>query len=147
MGCMLGPGSGSGSSSGVGWPAVVAHADWGSDPRKRQVAVASLVRHAAASPRYRVVSLEPAPSGRGGDGDLLEELQVRSGPSQALVGFDFSIGLPRAYAAAAGVASFPEFLDAVGSPPWQDIERVAESPDEIGLHRPFYPRRPGGTSR
>jgi hypothetical protein len=157
MGCMLGSGSGSGSGSRSGsgsgadwpavvaadWPAVIAHADWGSDPRKRQVAVASLAR-TGASPRYEVVLLEPAPDGR--DGDLLEELQG-CGPGQAFVGFDFTIGLPRAYAAAAGVHSFPEFLDSVGSPPWQDFERVAESPGEIGLYRPFYPRRPGGTSR
>jgi hypothetical protein len=140
MGCMLARGS------GADWPAVVAHADWGSDPRKRQVAVASLAR-TGTSPRYRVVSLEPAPCGHDGGSDLLEELQARYGPGQALVGFDFSIGLPRAYAAAAGVDSFPEFLDALGSPPWQDFERVAESPDEIGLYRPFYPRRPGGTRR
>jgi hypothetical protein len=64
-----------------------------------------------------------------------------------MVGFDFPIGLPRAYAAVAGISSFPQFLDVLGSPPWEEFDVVARRPSEITLHRPFYPAVPGGTKR
>jgi hypothetical protein len=64
-----------------------------------------------------------------------------------MIGFDFPIGLPRAYAAAAGISSFPRFLDLLGSPPWEEFDVVARRPSEITLHRPFYPAVPGGTKR
>jgi hypothetical protein len=64
-----------------------------------------------------------------------------------MVGFDFPLGLPRAYAAAAGISSFPRFLDVLGSPPWQEFDVVARRAGEITLHRPFYPAAPGGTRR
>jgi hypothetical protein len=116
---------------------LVAHADWGSDRRKRVVATA---RRTAG--RYRVVSLAAAP-----DGDLLADLADRYRPFRAVLGFDFPIGLPRAYAAAAGVRSFPAFLGELGASPWLDFERVAAQPGEISLDRPFYPARPGGSRR
>ncbi len=125
-------------------PAIVAHADWGCDPRKRQVAVAELTAASRWRPRYEVVSLAPAPSH---PADLFDVLAAGAGGDRALVGFDFTIGLPRAYAAAVGVTSFPVFLDLIGSWPWQEFEDVAERAADIGLHRPFYPRRPGGTRR
>jgi hypothetical protein len=127
-------------------PPVIAHADWSLDPAKRLVAVARLVA-GGGQPRYRVVSLAPAPAGPPGAGDLLDALLADAAGGAALVGFDFPIGLPRAYAAAVGAGFFPEFLARLGSPPWQEFERVAERPGEISLFRPFYPQRPGGTSR
>lgn len=130
-------------------PAVIAHADWGCDPRKRVLAVASLATApASAGPRYEVVSLAAAPGGDPGSAtDLFSELSRSYPRGRSLVGFDFTIGLPRAYAAAAGVESFPAFLRLIGTGPWADFERVAERPGEIRLHRPFYPQRPGGTNR
>jgi hypothetical protein len=116
---------------------LVAHADWGSDPRKRLVATA---RRTAG--RYQIVSLAAAP-----DGDLLADLADRYRPFRAVLGFDFPIGLPRAYAAAVGAPSFPDFLGQLGAPPWLEFERVAGQPAEISLRRPFYPARPGGTRR
>jgi hypothetical protein len=116
---------------------LVAHADWGSDPPKRVVATAR-----RAADRYRVVSLAAAP-----DGDLLTDLDERYRPFHAVIGFDFPIGLPRAYAAAVGARSFPDFLGQLGAPPWLDFDRVASQPAEISLGRPFYPARPGGTRR
>ncbi len=87
-------------------PAVIAHADWGTDRRKRQVAMARLVPGTAGSgPRYLVTSLAPAPDALGQEGDLLQELRVAALPGQAMVGFDFPIGLPRAYAKAAGISA------------------------------------------
>jgi hypothetical protein len=127
---------------GARLPAVVAHADWGCEPRKRQVAVAELTAGSAGRSRYEVVSVAPAPSH---GTDLFDVLG--GGPGRSLVGFDFTIGLPRDYAAAAGVTSFPAFLDLIGSGPWREFEHVAERPGDISPHRPFYPARPGGTRR
>jgi hypothetical protein len=129
-------------------PAVIAHADWGTDRRKRQVATARLVPGTAnLGPRYVVNSLAPAPDALEPHSDLLQELRASASPGQAMVGFDFPIGLPRAYARAAGISSFPEFLDAVGSPPWEEFGVIARHRDEITLRRPFYPYAPGGARR
>jgi hypothetical protein len=64
-----------------------------------------------------------------------------------LAGFDFPIGVPRAYADAAGISDFVPFLRALGSPPWDQFYSVARRPEEISVSRPFYPFRPGGTSQ
>lgn len=124
-------------------PSVVAHADWSVDRSKRLMAIARLVPGSG----YRVVSLAAAPDGRGGDGALFQVLGDMSHPGRSVVGFDFPIGLPSKYAAAAGIGSFPEFLDTFGSPPWREFDVVAERPSQIALRRPFYPSRPGGTRR
>jgi len=130
-------------------PAVIAHADWGITPRKRQLAMARLTTRRAG---YRVVSVAPAPAGQPPQGDLFRYLSAAAEPGQAMAGFDFPIGLPLAYAKAAGISSFPDFLAAVGSPsspssPWREFATVAAHRDEITLHRPFYPDKPGGTER
>ena len=77
---------------------IVALADWGVDRRKRWVAIATgSVRDgwSAATPR-------PMPDGR----SLRSQLGVRP-DEQLVVGFDFPIGLPRAYADRAGVGRVP----------------------------------------
>lgn len=125
------------------WPSLVAHADWGVDRRKRQVAVARLRRTGDARGCYVVESLGPA----GDEHEFFSQLRRAAGPGQAMIGFDFPIGLPRRYAAAAGIRSFPAFLDALGTPPWQSFYLVASQPDEITLYRPFYPMRPGSSRR
>jgi hypothetical protein len=94
-----------------------------------------------------VTSLTPVPDSGGPEGDLLQRLAAAAAPGQAVAGFDFPIGLPRAYAEAAGILSFPEFLDLLSSPPWQEFSTVAGQASEITLGRPFYPARPGGTRR
>lgn len=133
----------------MGLPAVVAHADWGAAPRKRQVAVARLAaggeRVAGHLAGYVITSLARAP-GSGATG-LLDGLAAAASPGLAMAGFDFAIGLPRAYARAAGIPSFPEFLDVLGSPPWEEFGLVAAQASEVALGRPFYPARPGGTRR
>ena len=129
-------------------PAIIAHADWGTAPRKRQLATARLLPDGAC---YQVVSVAPAPIGQGTQDDLFHRLRAAAEPGQAMVGFDFPIGLPAAYARAVGISSFPEFLDAFASPPppppWQEFATIARHRDEITLHRPFYPDKPGGTRR
>src|SRR5262249_27886021 len=124
-------------------PSVLAHADWSVDRSKRLMAIATLVPGSG----YGVVSLAAAPDGRGGDGDLFQVLGDMSHPGRSVVGFDFPIGLPSKYAAAAGIGSLPEFLDTFGSPPWREFDVVAERPSQIALRRPFYSSRPGGTRR
>jgi hypothetical protein len=126
------------------WPSLVAHADWGTDWRKRQVAVARLRRAGgAAHASYLVESLAPA----AGESEFFSQLCEAAGAGQAMMGFDFPLGLPRKYAAAAGIRAFPAFLEALGTPPWQSFRLVAAQPDEITLYRPFYPIRPGSARR
>jgi hypothetical protein len=129
-------------------PSVVAHADWSVDRGKRLMAIARLVPGGAGQGSgYLVVSLAAVPDGRGDDGGLFRVLGDLDHPGRSVVGFDFPIGLPSRYAATAGIGSFPEFLDALGAPPWQEFGLVAERPSQITLRRPFYPSRPGGSSR
>ncbi len=126
------------------WPSLIAHADWGTDKRKRQVAVAWLSCTGGDSQGcYVVKSLAPA----AGTGEFFGQLCESAEPGQAMIGFDFPLGLPRKYAAAAGIRAFPAFLEAFGSPPWQSFHLVATLPDEITLYRPFYPMRPGSSRR
>jgi hypothetical protein len=115
-------------------PALVAHADWSTGPAKRRLAVAKL------SERY--VARAPVPVGE--PRTLLERLRQEAGGS-LLVGFDFPIGLPARYARAAGVRDFRGLLRRLGRDEWAEFYKVATSPGEIGLRRPFYPLRPGGT--
>ncbi|WP_165215362.1 DUF429 domain-containing protein [Affinirhizobium pseudoryzae] len=120
-------------------PSVIAHCDWSIDARKRWMAVAV----------HRAGRLElSAPEPVGDTSTLIERLQARAvsgGP--LLLGFDFPIGLPQAYARKTGLVSFRGFLDVVGTDGWADWFCVATAAEDITLRRPFYPARPGGTRR
>jgi Protein of unknown function (DUF429) len=110
---------------------IVAHADWGTNPRKQWVAVAvrdSRGRWSATAPQ-RVL----------GEGPLRKRLHVRSESEVAFLGFDCPIGIPRAYAARAGVSDFIEFLYASSEEAWRQFSHVADDRDEIRIGRPFYP--------
>jgi hypothetical protein len=67
-------------------PVLIAHADWGTGRRKRQVAVARL-KHAAGGDHasYAVESLAPAVDG----GEFFGHLREAAGAGQAMAGFDF----------------------------------------------------------
>lgn len=120
-------------------PSIIAHCDWSIDARKRWMAVA--VNRAG---RLELSAPEPV----GDTSTLIERLQARAlGQGPLLLGFDFPIGLPQAYARKTGLASFRGFLEVVGADPWADWFNVARSADDIALTRPFYPARPGGTRR
>lgn len=69
---------------------------------------------------------------------LLDEAGAR-GP--VFLGFDFPIGIPRGYAAKAGITDFLSLLPKFGRGPWHDIYDVAGRPEDISLHRPFYPAK------
>lgn len=121
-------------------PALIAHADWSKDPRKRWVTVARWSRNQG---RYDAEAPRPV----GPTGELLESLRVEAdGP--VLVGFDFPIGLPSAYARTAEVNSFREVLPKLGrEPPWTEFFEVAKTKRQIAPQRPFYPWAPGGRKR
>lgn len=128
----------------MGVPRCVAHADWGTDPKKRQVAVAELTPEG----KYRVVSVGPADAAAVACGDLRRALNAHGmAGGQLFVGFDFPIGLPRLYAERTGITFFPALLPEIGRGPWERFGDVATCESEIALHRPFYPARPGGTKQ
>ncbi len=117
-------------------PSVVAHADWSIHPGKRWVARAVL----AEDGRYRAARPGPA----GSLDSFLDELGAEAGDRPSiLLGVDFPIGLPAAYAARAGIEDFTALLPRLGQGPWRDFFRVAERQGEVSLARPFFPQRPG----
>ena len=120
-------------------PALVAHADWGSDPEKRWMAFA--VRQKDGD------YLAHSPKLVGDLNKFIECLRVCSGGATIMIGFDFPIGLPRQYAEKVKVDNFLELLPQLGEGEWRQFYCVAEKCDEINLNRPFYPKRPGGTSQ
>jgi hypothetical protein len=126
-------------------PTYIAHADWGLKAAKRQVAVARLLDPATG--QYGIESVEAADPQAIARGDLRIGLGVPNDGSGVMLGFDFPLGLPRSYAERAHVSNFLDFINDLGEPPWEDMVRPAEVRSEIGVHRPFYPYRPGGTSR
>lgn len=87
-----------------------------------------------------------APRPVGDPGDLIGRLLDEAGPKgRVFFGFDFPVGLPRVYAAKAGITHMVEALSGFGRDAWRDFYRVASRPEEIGLQRPFYPdRTPSG---
>jgi hypothetical protein len=128
-------------AASICWPAVVAHADWSVDPRKRWVARAV---HQGKG-RYRA----DAPERVGPLAGFMERLRRDAAHDGAVfLGFDFPIGLPRAYARRAGIAGFRRVFPGLGQGEWRDFFRAAEGPEQIALGRPFYPAkaRPRGAA-
>ena len=120
------------------WPALVAHADWSTGPAKRWMTTAQLL-----DGRYESLATEPV----GETTSLLSRLRDRARGMPFMIGFDFPIGLPQAYAERAGITSFLDALSEFGGGRWARFYDLAETADEISLLRPFYPYRPGGTSQ
>lgn len=117
---------------------LVAHCDWGKPPRKRWMAVAT-----RAGDRWAVTPPEPV----GSTSDLFARLTARAGKAGVLVGFDFPLGLPEAYASKTGLPDFPAALAAFGLGEWAEWYDVCERAEEISLHRPFYPMRTASGTR
>ena len=66
--------------------------------------------------------------------DLLPALLAEAGPNgTALLGVDFPIGLPQAYAAKAGIADFRDALKKFGRGRWRSFYDHAKTRAEIGL--------------
>lgn len=116
-------------------PAVVGHADWSVSPKKRWLALATR----RGDGRYQLSASQPV----GPLGDWLARFGKDARGGQVLLGFDFPIGIPAAYAIRAGISAFTVALAGFND----CFYAVAEQADEISLCRPFYPMRPGGTNR
>ena len=113
-------------------PDVVYHADWGSTAKKRWCAEATL----GADGRYAAY----APKLVGNPGSLIGQLRKEAGDTGcAFAGFDFPIGVPASYAERAGISSFRALLPILGSGEWKDFYSVCDRPEQISVHRPFYP--------
>lgn len=110
------------------------HADWSVDPRKRWRATA--VRRGGG---WLIGAPERVPA----LGHFVDDLLG----GHTLAGFDFPIGLPLAYGERTGLGDFRAALAAFGTEPWHEFFSVAEAAAQIGLHRPFYPRRSNGGAK
>jgi hypothetical protein len=118
---------------------LLVHCDWSVNPAKRWMTWALKVKDG----RWQV----HAPTLVGDPKTLLTRIKVVTGQDNcALVGFDFPIGLPIEYAQTVGVNNFLETLPRFGKGEWSHFFDVAETPQQIQPHRPFYPARPGGAS-
>lgn len=74
---------------------------------------------------------------------FVDELFALAEEGPTLAGFDMPLGVPATYGARSSFAGFREAVAGFGP----DVFRVATTPAEIGLARPFYPARPGGALR
>ncbi len=112
-------------------PVRIAHADWGTQAGKRIVATAELdagIYHAHAPRPVR----EP--------GGLLERMHIGDGPGRStLLGFDFPVGVPRAYARNAGITNFADWFRAL------DVDSaffdIAVDIADVSPARPFFPNK------
>lgn len=117
---------------------LLIHADWGSEPKKRWMCVATRKKG-----RYCIRPPEPV-------GELptfWERITERADGGSVLVGYDFPIGLPAAYAELAGITQFNDALPEFGRGSWVDFYRLAERPEEVSVQRPFYPYGTVGTKQ
>lgn len=118
-------------------PALVLHADWSTDARKRWFASATLSGGA-----YHVSAPIQV------DAKTMVSTALRdANTGSVLIGFDFPIGLPREFALKAGISCFVKALQGFGEGRWAHFYELASRPDDISVERPFYPARPGGTQQ
>lgn len=120
-------------------PALIVHADWSLAPKKRMMAVATLGENG----RYYLTPPQPV----GNLDDWLLRLGQMANGRSCLIGVDFPIGLPATYAKLAGIDDFLTWLPLSAAPQWASFYQVAERVEQIGVKRPFYPKRPGGTKQ
>lgn len=114
---------------------LITHADWGSNPKKRWFASAALddgAYHLSGPSRVEEVST------------FLSRHRPADRTARWLAGFDLQIGLPEAYAAAAGIEAFTPWLRELGNGAWPQFFEVARTADEVSIQRPFYPHNAGG---
>ena len=106
--------------------AVLAHANWSVDALKRWVA------HAARTAEGDYVALAPEPVSA--LEDFFDRLAAGAGAGETvLAGFDFPLGLPAAYAAAAGIDHFIPALARFGRGRWAEFHDPAAASGEISI--------------
>ncbi|HEY4254144.1 MAG TPA: hypothetical protein VGM87_23255 [Roseomonas sp.] len=107
---------------------IAAHADWSTDPRKRWVSIAR-----SGTGGWRAEAPRPV-----GDPLALVAALLAEGRPLAF-GLDLPLGVPRVYAAAAGIGFFPDFLRGLAARP--GFFHVSAGLEAVALDRPFYPAR------
>src|SRR5947209_6411010 len=110
-------------------PGLIAHCDWSTSAAKRWLSSARL----SSEGIYEA----SAPVHAGSTDSFFNRLREKLPVGPILAGFDFPIGVPRAYAERAGFGHFPEMLLQLGGGPWVDFYKPAVTLDEISLMRPF----------
>jgi hypothetical protein len=107
------------------------HADWSCEADKRWAAAAH------RNSKGWIVST-PQPLRDNGDTLGLIYLAQRQ-RRRALFGFDFPIGIPRAYGTQTQFTGFDEALSQFGHGEWKHFFNVTDDPNDVSLVRPFYP--------
>jgi hypothetical protein len=112
---------------------IAAHADWSTAPAKPRITVA---RRGPGGQGWRAEAPEPV----GDPAARLAGLLAEGGGPVAL-GLDLPLGLPRDYAAVAGLPEpdFPAFLRGLAARP--GFFAVNAGLETVGRGRPFYPAR------
>jgi hypothetical protein len=108
------------------------HSDWSKDPRKRWAVKAT---------RRDGVWVVSEPYCVGDSTQFLEDLFIHGKAGRVLAGFDFPIGVPEYFGRKTELGNFREALIQFGSGRWANFYDVTDQPKDIGLGRPFYPRR------
>jgi hypothetical protein len=120
-------------------PDIIVHADWGTSPEKRW-----MVKTTVTGGVYQIGSLECVADLQKFVAWICREC---ANGKRIMLGFDFPIGLPAAYAKKAGIESFRAELPSFGTGRWKNFFEVAQAPSQISTGRPFYPARPGKTKQ
>lgn len=139
FGALIGCDGYSAPMAAVSGDVLVAHCDWSVAAGKRWMAVGRLDVDGGA--------IAEAPERVGDPATLIERLRRRANGSTVLVGLDFPIGVPTAYAKRAGIGSFPGFLRALTAGNREQFFEVAAHPTDISVERPFYPAAPGSSKQ
>ncbi|HTR16896.1 MAG TPA: hypothetical protein VMI52_07680 [Acetobacteraceae bacterium] len=107
----------------------VFHADWSTTTKKRWVASALRMESGWQVEAPRLVTDTRA---------FIDGLFMVPGP--VIAGFDFPVGVPAAYGRQTGLKNFLSALDVFGKDEWAEFFMVADTPEQVSLRRPFYPR-------
>lgn len=107
---------------------VAAHADWSVNHRKRWITTAR-----QTNGRWLIEAPEPV----GEAGTLLARLCATAAGAPVAFGGDFPLGLPRAYAARAGIRNFAHWLHSRTGE--EKFFAVCHNLNDVALERPFYP--------
>ncbi len=110
---------------------LVVHADWGTAAGKRWYSAARWDgrRYWIEVPELVGPLSEFVPR-------VLDEVDSQAAQA-ALIGFDFPIGVPQAYAEKVGVSAFLEFLKGLGCIPYEQFFEVACTAEQISVRRPL----------
>jgi hypothetical protein len=113
-------------------PDIIIAADWSVNPRKRWRS--TITRDGGG---WVLHPAEPV-------GENLLRDTVSHDAARSLVGFDFPIGIPLAYAQVAGVECFRTLLAGIGrASPWERFWEAVPPTEAPSVHRPLYPAKNG----